>query len=138
MAKLEAVGLGGSVLQWIHSFLHGRSQRVVVNGVASEPADVISGVPQGSVLGPLLFVIFIDDLPDDLVTRALLFADDTKNYNEIAVRADMEKLQADLVTLEEWSAKWLLLFHPGKCEVLTVGSWWHQRDGASIDYWVHS
>ena len=109
------------MLAWIDGFLSGRSQIVKVNGVESTSAPVLSGIPQGSVLGPLLFVIYINDLPDTLSSNTLLFADDTKVFRRITSKEDALALQADLAALQRWSEKWLLRFHPDKCHVLTLG-----------------
>ena len=94
---------------------------MAVNGVLSGEQLVRSGVPQGSVLGPLLFLLFINDIGDELETNLLLFADDSKLYNSIRTREDIDTLQRDLVRLEDWSEKWLLRFHPDKCHVLSFG-----------------
>ena len=121
LGKLEMYGIKGALLSWITSFLSGRTQKVVVNGHNSQPDAVVSGVPQGSVLGPLLFVIYINDLPDMLSSSCLMFADDSKVYRKINNEDDMIKLQQNLVALEEWSNNWLLRFHPGKCKVISIG-----------------
>ncbi len=84
LKKLEYVGVQGQTLKWIQSFLQGRTQRVVVDGVASEPSAVLSGVPQGTVLGPILFLIFINDLPDYVQSSTKLFADDLILYRKIS------------------------------------------------------
>ena len=83
IGKLEAYGIDGSLLSWISSFLMGRTQKVSVNGSLSSSKPVLSGIPQGSVLGPLLFVIYINDLPDKLCSSSLMFADNTKVFREI-------------------------------------------------------
>ena len=106
---------------WIKSFLENRKQQISFEGEASEWKEVTLGIPQGSVLGPLLFVIFINDLPEELQTRTYLFADDTKVYNVIRGEEDQTKLQQDLNKLEEWSDRWLLRFHPDKCKHMHVG-----------------
>ena len=92
-----------------------------MNGTKSSEQKVISGVPQGSVLGPLLFVLYINDLPDQLECMSLMFADDTKIFRTIKSTDDIAALQRDLIKLEEWSSTWLLKFHPDKCKVLTLG-----------------
>ena len=84
-----------------------------------------SGVPQGSVLGPLLFVIYINDLPEVVSAEMFLFADDTKLLKEINNIRDAVCLQVDINALETWSKDWLLKFHPGKCHVLTLGKLWN-------------
>ena len=121
MKKLEAYGINGSVLEWIREYLRGRSQVVVVNGEKSEEAPVISGIPQGTVLGPLLFVVYINDLLDNISSNGLLYADDTKIFRQIDSKYDAEALQSDIKKLEEWTDKWLLRFHPDKCHVLSLG-----------------
>ena len=122
--KLRAYGITGTLLRWMESFLVGRSQQVAVNGTCSGSSPVLSGVPQGSVLGPILFVLFINDIVDQLETNMLLFADDSKLFNHVSVQTaaeDCAAIQRDLVRLEDWSRTWLLRFHPGKCHVLTLG-----------------
>ena len=119
--KLEGYGIKGATLSWIRSFLTNRKQLVKVNGENSTLDDVISGIPQGSVLGPLLFVIFINDLPEQIDSNILLFADDTKIFKEITKIDDSIMMQNDIYALEKWSNDWLLKFHPDKCHVLTIG-----------------
>ena len=122
LGKMESYGINNLVLNWCKSFLMGRKQAVSVNGSLSQPAPVASGIPQGSVLGPLLFVIYINDLPDSVRNSFLLmFADDTKLFKHITGEADVLDLQADVTELEKWSDTWLLRFHPDKCKVLTLG-----------------
>ena len=121
LGKLHSYGIGGKLHNWIREFITGRTQTVRVNGSSSTPANVLSGIPQGSVLGPLLFVIYINDIMDNLKSDSLLYADDTKLFRRVTCKQDAEELQADLNTLEEWSRKWLLSFHPDKCHVLTLG-----------------
>ena len=118
--KLKSYGITGDVLMWIEAFLHERKQKVVVNGSASEWCDVTSGVPQGSVIAALLFVLYINDLPDNIKSHIFLFADDCKFFREIATSEDIDIMQADLDTLYRWSQKWLLTFHPGKCVNLKI------------------
>ena len=93
----------------------------MVQGEESTWRPVTSGIPQGSVLGPLLFVIFINDLPDCVTSDAYLFADDTKIFRIIGNDSDRDELQQDLHILDEWSKKWLLKFHPKKCKYMTIG-----------------
>ena len=121
LGKLESYGIRGPLLGWIRDFLSDRTQRVVINGECSASDPVVSGVPQGSVLGPLLFVIYINDLPDMLNSPCLMFADDSKVFRTINSDEDMAALQKDLEALEEWSRTWLLRFHPGKCKVISIG-----------------
>jgi len=99
MYKLEGYGVHGHLLSWIKSFLMGRKQRVVVNDLESTWKAVISGVPQGSVLGPILFLIYINDIVDNISCTAYLFADDMKLFTGITQDADMARLQSDIVQL---------------------------------------
>ena len=121
LIKLKAYGITGTLLTWITNFLTGRSQKVVVNGIQSTPTPVLSGIPQGSVLGPLLFLIYVNDLPNDICSSLMLFADDTKIYRCIQSTEDAETLQADLNTLSQWSTTWQLPFNVDKCKVLHFG-----------------
>jgi len=121
LRKLDCYGIKGKVLQWIKEFLKDRRQLVKLNGVESIISPVISGIPQGSVLGPLLFVIYINDLPDEVLSDIYLFADDTKILKQVDSREDSLILQKDINSLERWSREWLLKFHPDKCHVLTLG-----------------
>ena len=82
-SKVNALGIKGDILQWINSFLSNRRQRVVVEGKSLSWENVKSGIPQGTVLGPILFVIFVNDLTDDLTSMTKLFADDTKVYRGV-------------------------------------------------------
>ena len=109
----------GVILNWINAFLNGRIQRVIVNSIASIKEAVLSGVRQGSVLGPLLFVLYINYLHD---TYCIMFADD---FREVTDVAGMNILQNDLHQMEKWSKTLLLQFHPGKCVVTSVGIWWN-------------
>ena len=122
IAKLRSYGIHGNLLNWIQSFLEGRQQRVVINGQYSSWREVTSGIPQGSVLGPLLFVIYINDLPDTVLSRVFLFADDTKIYRQILSQQDHFTFQDDITKLQEWADKWLLRFHPDKCKMLSIGN----------------
>ena len=121
LIKLEGYGISDHVLNWIRDFLTNRSQQISVNGAKSSSAPVTSGVPQGSVLGPVLFIYYINDLPS--VTEGILkiFADDTKAYSTIQSDADSNKLQQCINDLTNWSEKWQLKFNSKKCKVLHIG-----------------
>ena len=119
--KMKAYGIEGKLLTWIEAFLAGREQSVRVNGELSGPKPVISGIPQGSVLGPLLFVLYINDLPESVKSNILLFADDTKIFRHVSSKEDATLLQKDIDELNRWSEKWLLKFNTDKCHVLTLG-----------------
>ena len=113
--KLEKYGIKGPVLNIIRNFLSSRSLRTSVRGCYSASRDVLSGVPQGSVLGPLLFVLFVNDLPDELKNATKLFADDLK----LIVNASNKlKTNEDLCKLEKWESLWLIKFNPSKCKVM--------------------
>ena len=117
--KLSSYGVKGNTLGWIGSFLSGRSQKVVLEGKSSSSAPVLSGVPQGSVLGPVLFLIYINDLPEYISNSTVrLFADDTLLYLTIHNSSDCTKLQDDLNNLQKWESDWQMSFHPEKCEVI--------------------
>ncbi len=103
--KLQNYGFTARILLWLRNFLLGRTQRVTVNGNTSTSRKFISGIPQGSVLGPILFVIFINDLPNVVTCGIKLFADDTKIYNVIQSTDDCEALQRDLLAMETWAKK---------------------------------
>lgn len=121
LTKLQGYGVEGQLLAWIKSFLQGRRMRVQVRGAHSEWVDVSSGVPQGSVLGPLLFLIFVNDIPEWIKSNVKMFADDTKVWTRISTLKDGEVLQDDLNNLMSWSDKWKLGFNPEKCKVMHIG-----------------
>ena len=121
LGKLKAYGINGKITKWIRNFLVGRKQRVKVNGVLSAWAAVISGIPQGSVLGPILFVLFINDLPDIINSTVHIFADDTKVYRRFSSENDRAKLQDDINSLVKWSDTWQLKLNADKCKVLQLG-----------------
>ena len=121
ITKLAAHGFDGDILNWIENWLADRKQRVVINGQFSGWRDVLSGVPQGSVLGPLLFVIYINDIDESVVSRALKFADDTKIYHTVNTSSDIEMLRSDLCNLFSWSTEWQMLFNVEKCHVMHLG-----------------
>lgn len=121
LKKLDHYGITGKTNNWIRGFLSNRKQTVVVEGEKSDEAPVMSGVPQGSVLGPCLFLHYINDMPDHTKhSRIRLFADDTIMYLAITNNHDAKHLQEDLNRLADWEQKWQMEFHPGKCQVLTV------------------
>ena len=100
--KLHYYGIRGSTHKWIAE----RFQKVVLDGKASDPVPVLSGVPQGSVLGPVLFLIFINDLPDNIKSSVRLFADDCVLYRNIKTLTDYLILQDDLNSLGQWETYW--------------------------------
>ena len=120
MKKMRAYNISETLCKWVEDFLSNRKQCVRVNGSRSSWHDITSGIPQGSVLGPVLFVIFINDLPECVKSSVFLFADDTKLFREIASTDDINILQSDLDSLFKWSKDWLLRFHPDKCKFLPI------------------
>ena len=112
LKKLSSYGIQGKLYSWIEDFLKERKQKVVLNGEESEWAPVSSGIPQGSVLGPTLFLIYINDLPEVVNSCIKLFADDTKLYMRANTIIDQENLQSDLDNLVQWSVDWQLQFNP--------------------------
>ena len=106
LGKLEHYGVRNNLLRWCESFFVGRFQSVLVDGVKSAEESVLSGVPQGTVLGPLMFLLYINDLPSRLNsdTRCRLFADDCLLYRIIDGLEDQVQLQSDLRELEQWAA----------------------------------
>ena len=105
-------------MKWIDAFLCFRQQRVVVNRVKSDRAPVVSGVPQGTVLGPLLFSLHINDIMSDIESEIRLFADDCVCYREIKDIVDTLKLQKDIDRLSIWARKWGMRFQPVKCNMI--------------------
>ena len=113
--------MGESVVNWVRDWLSGRKQRVVVEGEESSWRPVISGVPQGSVLGPILFLIYINDLENEIGSNILKFADDTKMFRRVESQEDRHQLQVDLNKLVKWAEKWQMLFNKDKCKCLHIG-----------------
>ena len=120
--KLEAHGIRGNILNWIKEWLNNRRQKVCIDGEFSDWANVTSGVPQGSVLGPLLFLIYINDIDENLIAKIGKFADDTNLGKSVSSAGEVQKLKDDLVNLEKWSSDWQMLFNTEKCSVIHLGS----------------
>jgi hypothetical protein len=122
LLKLQHAGVSGMLLKIIESFLRGRSQCVVIDGISSNAVNITSGVPQGSVLGPLLFLIYINDLadvfPENVVSK--YFADDAKLYTEIESGNDVDELQYSLDLLADWAVKWQLSVSFLKCSTIDI------------------
>ena len=120
---LQYYGFQNPLLSWIKAFLCNRRQRVVVNGTTSSWFDVKSGIPQGSVLGPVLFVIYINTMVERVKdSEVYLYADDMKIFREVNSVEDCHKLQGDLDNLFDWTKESLLKFHPDKCISMRLGS----------------
>ena len=133
--KLDHYGVRGNTLSWIKSFLADRTQKVVLNGKQLETIPVTSGVPQGTVLGPLLFLIYINDLPDSVrhsTTR--LFADDYLIYRNIRSARDTELLQQDMDQLQIWEKDWLMNFNTSKCQTIHFS---RKRTPITKTYTIH-
>ena len=108
------------MLEWANSFLSSRTQEVILAGKTSSPAPVTSGVPQGSVLAPILFLCYIKVLPNHVSSNVRLFADDCLLYRNISTTHDPETLQEDIDKLQTWEAAWLMAFNPDKCEIIRI------------------
>ena len=136
LLKLKKYGISGQLLKWTESFLLNRTQTVIVDGTESGELHVKSGVPQGTVLGPLLFLIYINDIDEDLTpgTKLRLFADDSFLYRKITTKNDSIILQRDLNALQRWEKKWKMEFHPDKCQVLTITN---KTSPIKSDYFIH-
>jgi hypothetical protein len=134
LLKLDRLGIKGQILEWIKDFVTDRTQRVRVEEFLSQSEKVKSGVPQGSVLGPVLFLIFINDLPQNVQEALLmLFADDAKIAKEISNTEDREILQKSVNQLVEWSKKWSLKLNPSKCKVINIG----RGDVCNNEYYIN-
>ena len=129
--KLKAYGIQGNLLNWIESFLSDRSQYVKINNNTSSFLKVTSGVPQGSVLGPVLFIYFINDLPDTSLCPTKIFADDTKLFNKVQTNHDKDNLQNSIDNMFYWTKEWLLKFNKSKCKVLHLG-----KNNPAFEYFI--
>ena len=111
--KLKQSGISGNLLEILTGFLKDRKQRVVLNGQNSLWANIEAGVPQGSILGPLLFLIYINDLPDNQSTNVKLFADDTSLFSVVHdITTSSCDLNYDLIRVREWAFQWKMRFNP--------------------------
>lgn len=119
--KLLSMGISGKIGAWLHNFLHNRLQRVLVNGSLSSPTTVISGVPQGTVLGPILFLIHIADIDNGTTSHVSSFADDTRVLRPIKECRDVVALQSDLETIYTWQEANNMEFNSSKFETLRYG-----------------
>jgi hypothetical protein len=121
-SKLHRYGVSKQSLNWISDFLDNRKQTVVVNGIKSHTADVVSGVPQGTVLGPILFLVHINDIINCVDSETRLFADDCVCYREIHSTEDCLKLQNDIDNLGKWARNWGMRFQPVKCNMMVLSN----------------
>ena len=133
--KLKCHGIEGSLLRCFRSFLTDRKQRVVVRGTHSSWSCATSGVPQGTILGPILFLIYVNDISSNISSTLRMFPDDTKVYRELSnIARDIETLQFGVYQLVSWATKWQLRFNFDKCEVLRIT---HKCDLSSLHtYWA--
>jgi hypothetical protein len=121
ICKLNAIGIRGRLLQWFGNYLEGRRQVVVLKNEISQPRTVEAGVPQGSVLGPLLFLIYINDIVKNITSVIKLFADDTSmSYGNVNNTERARVLNQDLQTIEQWSKTWKVKFNDSKTEMITI------------------
>ena len=121
LVKLRQLGICDPLLSWVKSYLCNRTQRVVLDGKFSEWKKIESGVPQGSVLGPLLFLVFINDLLDNLTCKVFIFADDTSLLDIVETpEQTVIRLNENLLVVQEWGVKWKVDFNPSKTEELVV------------------
>nr|CAH8862242.1 unnamed protein product [Trichobilharzia regenti] len=121
LMKLESLGIKGRLLDWLREFLIDRRQRVRINSKLSSWTAVSSGVPQGTVLGPLLFILYINELPLLTDSPMVLYADDLKIWRELKGNSDTSTLQDDLNKLSEWSVEWMLPINVAKCATMRIG-----------------
>ena len=130
--KLSALGVHPLATRWINSFLQCHTQTVRIDGCTSDTLPVISGVPQGSVLGPCLFLAYINDLPNSVKSKVRLFADDM--YLTVKTSTDANILQNDLYALEKWEQDWSMEFNSDKCEVVRIT---RKRNPVIFPYKLH-
>ena len=122
LLKLKRFGISGNLLSWLRDYLSGRYQGVTVLGETSNTLPVLSGVPQGSILGPLLFLVYVNDLPDCVSSSSSLamFADDSKCYHPIKCSEDAEVLQSDINAIDSWCKEWQMSLNHSKCGLLRI------------------
>ena len=120
LIKLSGYGIKNDCINWISSFLCRRQQRVAVNGEKSKWFSVDSGVPQGSVLRPLLFILYVNNIPDLVDSKIKMFADDIKIYTQVTSFSDVLSFQNDLDKFYGWAREWLLRFNIAKCKHLNM------------------
>ena len=123
VAKLRSIGVNGSLLNWFITYLSCRKQRVIIEGVHSDWRNIEAGVPQGSVLGPLLFLIYINDLPDTISSRCFLFADDFFLLEKVqSPSVCTSKLNHDLTSISVWAKRWLVTMNESKTKSIVFSA----------------
>ncbi len=123
--KLECMGISGNLLAWIGSYLNERKLKVVINGASSDPKDINASVPQGSILGPLLFLCYVNDIVNDLETLPYLFADDTSLFCTIDPSNPViafDKVNRDLTKLSDWAEQWRVTFNAVKTVYMIISN----------------
>ena len=120
--KIKTLGIKGKLGRWIYSFLTERFQEVLVKGRKSTRSHLKSGVPQGSVLGPILFLIYISDIAEDLLANVLVYVDDTKLRHKVQTTEDVEFVQKELLKLHEWGIRNNMEFNSKKFQVVRYGA----------------
>ena len=133
LSKLHHYGIQGKTLSWINSWLTNRSQCVVVDGKASSFVKVTLGVPQGAYLGPLMFLLFIGDIYDNVDSTLWLFADDALLYRTINSTNDCAILQNDIEMLTYWAETWQMQFNVTKCHKLRLS---RKKESVLTDYFI--
>ena len=118
LLKLNRHGIDGHPLLWFRKFLTNRQKRTAIRGTLSNWSPVTSGVPQGTILGPTLFLVYVNKIPNVVTSSIKMFPEDTRIYREINNAEDTPALQSDLDCLENWTRKWQIKFNPQKREVM--------------------
>ena len=136
--KLSSYGISGKLLSVIKSFLLGRRLNVVLDGQKSKTYPISSGVPQGSILGPILFLTYINDLPDKLICDISMYADDTSLYSCLGKKSSnterknlADRIEQDLSLISEWGRQWLVAFNSKKTKLLSVNRY-RQADNTPV------
>ena len=132
IAKMRKLDINSKIIDWTEDYLNGRVQRVIVRGQKSDKLEVYSGVPQGSVLGPVLFTLYIHDLPAQIKSKLSIFADDTKMMSEVGSHSGVEMIKKDLKQLEAWANTNGMKFNPDKCSVMHCGN-----NNSKVEYRIY-
>ena len=134
LQKLKCYGINKNVMEWIKNWLTKRTQIVVVDGYNSNEEDVTSGVPQGTVLGPLMFLTYINDISENIDSKVKLFADDCLMYKVIKSPNDVITLQEDLNKINRWCKYWQMSFNLDKCKILQINT--HKIQNNNYEYYI--